>query len=85
MNKRPVDILLDVISPDKTLVHRMVSSVELPGSQGRFEVLKNHAPLISSLVKGNITYKSGNRQESLPISSGFVEICDNHVSASVEL
>ncbi len=85
MNKRPVDILLDVISPDRTLVHRMVSSVDLPGAQGRFEVLKNHGPLISSLVKGDITYTSGDRRESLPISSGFVEICDNHVSASVEV
>ena len=63
-----MDILLEIISPEKVLVHRMVRSVELPGTLGRFEVLHDHAPLISSLR----------------IASGFVEVCENHVIACVE-
>lgn len=85
MSKSTVDILLEIISPDRILVHRMVSSLELPGTKGRFEVLKGHAPLISSLETGEIVYRTGARRESLHIASGFVEVCDNHVSVCVEL
>ena len=79
-------IILDIISPERTLVHKSVLSVELPGTMGRFEVLKDHAPLISSLVEGNIVYKiDGEKDGKITISSGFVEVCDNHVTACVEL
>ena len=78
-------IILDIISPERTLVHESVISVELPGTLGRFEVLKDHAPLISSLVEGNIVYKiDGEKDGKITISSGFVEVCDNHVTACVE-
>lgn len=85
MVQKPVDITLEVISPEKTIVSQMVSSVELPGEVGRFEVLRNHAPLISSLVQGEIVYTVGEKVNRLAISSGFVEICDNFVSVCVEL
>ncbi len=79
-------IILDIISPERTLVHESVLSVELPGTLGRFEVLKDHAPLISSLVEGKIVYKiDGEKDGKITISSGFVEVCDNHVTACVEL
>lgn len=78
-------MVLDVMSPERTLVHAVVDSVELPGTKGRFEVLKDHAALISSLEKGRVTYRTGEKTESVDISSGFVEINDNHVVACVEL
>ena len=78
-------MVLDVISPERTLVHAVVDSVELPGTKGRFEVLKNHAALISSLEKGRVVFRTGGKNESVDISSGFVEINDNHVVACVEL
>jgi F-type H+-transporting ATPase subunit epsilon len=85
MSKNSSDLILDVISPERTLVHASVDSVELPGSKGRFEVLRDHAALISSLEKGQVTYRVGEKTESLGISSGFVEVNDNHVVACVEL
>lgn len=78
-------MILDVISPERTLVHAAVEAVELPGTKGRFEVLKDHAPLISSLEKGVIAYRNGESAYKVAISSGFVEINDNHVVACVEL
>lgn len=84
MERHSVDILLEIISPEKVLVHRMVCSVELPGTLGRFEVLHDHAPLISSLTEGNITFSSGDVPEQVRIASGFVEVCENHVIACVE-
>ena len=75
-------IHLDIITPEGTVVCQDVDRVELPGSAGRFVVLKDHAPLISSLVEGEIVYGQEGR---VHISSGFVEVADNHVLACVEL
>lgn len=85
MSEKTSEMILDVISPERTLVHAVVEAVELPGTKGRFEVLKDHAPLISSLVKGVIAYRNGEGTDKVAISSGFVEVNDNHVVACVEL
>ena len=85
MSEKTSEMILDVISPERTLVHAAVEAVELPGTKGRFEVLRDHAPLISSLEKGVIAYRNGESADKVAISSGFVEINDNHVVACVEL
>lgn len=79
-------ISLQILSPERELVHESVASVELPGTLGRFVVLEGHAPLISSLCRGDITYRIDEGKEGkVSISSGFVEVCGNHVTACVEL
>jgi len=85
MSEKTSEMILDVISPERTLVHAAVEAVELPGTKGRFEVLRDHAPLISSLEKGVIAYRNGEGTDKVAISSGFVEVNDNHVVACVEL
>lgn len=85
MSEKTSEMILDVISPERTLVHAAVEAVELPGTKGRFEVLLDHAPLISSLEKGVIAYRNGEGTDRVAISSGFVEVNDNHVVACVEL
>lgn len=85
MSEKTSEMILDVISPERTLVHAAVEAVELPGTKGRFEVLLDHAPLISSLEKGVIAYRNGEDTDKVAISSGFVEVNDNHVVACVEL
>ncbi|MCM1503494.1 MAG: ATP synthase F1 subunit epsilon [Bacteroidales bacterium] len=80
------EIYLKVISPENTVVDKMVSSVTLPGKAGRFTVLKDHAPLISSLSKGEIRYSDGEYSDnSLEISGGFVEVSGNKVIVCVEM
>ena len=78
-------IHLHIVSPEGTLVEQAVSAVTLPGTLGPFEVLKNHAALISSLEKGDIVYVSEGAEQRLPIASGFVEVRDNKVVACVEV
>ena len=78
-------IRLHIVSPEKTLVEQAVSSVTLPGTVGPFMVLKNHAPIISSLVKGEIIYVSAGKEFRLPINEGFVEVRDNQVDVCVEV
>ncbi|MBQ5943917.1 MAG: hypothetical protein IJL61_04270 [Bacteroidales bacterium] len=77
-------ISLEVLSPEKTLAKKEVDCVFLPGSAGAFEVLYNHAPLVSSLTKGEIRWRTGEKEDSVKISSGFVEVFDNKVVACVE-
>ena len=78
-------IALHIVSPERTLVDQVVSAVTLPGTLAPFEVLKDHAALISSLDRGDIVYVSEGREERLPIVSGFVEVHDNQVNACVEV
>ncbi len=79
------EIILDIISPERSLVHEPVDRVELPGALGRFEVLRNHAPLITSLVEGEVVYRTGDKAARLAVKSGFAEVCENHVNVCVEL
>ncbi len=76
---------LTVVSPERTLVDEQVEIVTLPGEAGSFSVLKNHAPLVSILTRGDIGYRTGGEEHTLPIAGGFVEIKENEVSACVEL
>ena len=47
-------MFLEIVSPEKTLFTGDVSSVQLPGSEGSFQILNNHAPIVSTLKKGEI-------------------------------
>ena len=76
---------LRIIAPDKLVFEGEVESVTLPGTIGSFTVLNNHAPIISSLEKGKITYKDANGQADVAVRSGFAEVKDNVLSICVEL
>jgi len=71
---------IEIITPDKELYKGKVKRVKLPGSMGSFEILNNHAPIISSLEKGTIrvTEESGD-QKFIDCESGFVEVVDNKI------
>ena len=75
---------LTILSPDKELYKGEVNSVQLPGIDGLFEILNNHAPLISVLGNGSIKIKSGKGEETIPVVSGIVEVLNNEVSVLVE-
>lgn len=79
------DILLEVVSAEQTLASCKVDSVELPGTLGRFEVLPDHAPLLSSLAPGEIVFTASGKTDRIPVRGGFVEVADNHVSVCVEV
>ena len=66
-------------------MEKTVCKVSLPGTMGRFMVLKDHAPLISSLEEGDIVFESGKQEGRLAIKTGFVEIAYNKVTVCAEL
>ncbi|MBP5229785.1 MAG: ATP synthase F1 subunit epsilon [Bacteroidales bacterium] len=75
---------LNIISPESSLFKGDVREVTLPGTLGPFTILPTHAPIISSLEKGAITYvtESG-KEESVEIGGGFVEMSDDNVTVCI--
>ncbi len=78
-------ISLTVLTPEKTVLEKQVSKVELPGSKGRFMVLYNHEPLISSLDEGQVVYESEGVTGRVDVVEGFVEVHDNKVIVCAEV
>lgn len=77
-------IYVQIISPEKTLLEGYVDIIRFPGMLSPFAVLKNHAPLISALIAGSITYQGAELGEgSIPIDGGFVQIHNNRIHACV--
>lgn len=75
---------LDIITPEKKLFSGEVSSVTVPGTLGTFQVLKNHAPIISSLGKGKVKIKSAEGEKLFDIKSGVVEVLKNNIVVLAE-
>ena len=77
---------LKIVSPERIEFTGEVISVLVPGSMGQFEILVNHAPIISSLDKGRVVYALPNgEKKNLDIIGGFVQVQKNVVSLCVEL
>ena len=73
-------MFLEIITPDKKLFSGEVKSVQLPGSGGSFGVLKNHAPMISSLKKGTIKVVDDSKNiQTFDVSGGVIEVLKNKV------
>jgi F-type H+-transporting ATPase subunit epsilon len=76
---------LEIITPDKTLFEGSITSIQLPGTNGSFEILNNHAPMISALGKGKVRIIGSDKQTSeLEINSGVVEILSNKIVVLAE-
>lgn len=75
---------LDILTPEKKLYSGDASLVQLPGVDGLFEILNNHAPIISALGNGVLKFKSNNGETNIKISGGFVECLNNKVIVCAE-
>ena len=70
---------LEIITPDTTLFDGEVDSVKFPGTGGEFEMMTNHAPIISSLEKGTIVVKTAEGNKEFEITGGIVEVLENKI------
>lgn len=71
---------VEIVTPDQTLYKGIAILVQLPGIDGSFEIMKNHAPLISALGKGKIKIiKENNQADFHHINGGVVEVLKNKV------
>lgn len=70
---------LEIITPDKKVFEGEVEAATFPGTDGEFQVLKDHAPIISSLAKGQLVYRDNEGDHSVGIDSGVVEVLNNTI------
>lgn len=76
---------LDILTPEHKIYSGTVYGIQLPGIEGSFEILENHAPIIATLGKGKMKIiKDKNTTELYEISGGFVEVLNNKASVLIE-
>lgn len=76
---------LEIVTPDESLFEGTVRRVQLPGKEGRFGILDNHAPIVSTLVKGKIKVEiKGGDVKHFEIDGGVVEVNNNKVIVLAE-
>ncbi len=76
---------LEILSPERKIFSGNVYGVQLPGTEGSFEILENHAPMIASLGKGKMKIiKDRSQTDMYEISAGFVEILNNKATVLIE-
>jgi len=87
-------MILEIVTPEATLLHSEVELVSVPGINGEFQMLNNHAPIVSLLVEGIVRFQgsdvkieeefeksftSNKGEYTLPIKSGTIEMKENKV------
>lgn len=78
-------MLLEMITPDKSLFTGEVDLIQLPGIDGSFEILENHAPLIAFLKKGKVKIIDPNKNKYfIEINGGVIEVKKNKVIVLAE-
>lgn len=77
---------LEILTPEKKMFNGEVYGVQMPGISGSFEVLENHAPLVSALKSGRLKVikDKQNHLASFDIQGGFVEVLANKITVLVE-
>ncbi|MFK8101726.1 MAG: ATP synthase F1 subunit epsilon [Saprospiraceae bacterium] len=74
-----------VLTPDKEIFSGEITSVKVPGVSGQFEILSNHAPLVSALTEGEVRIlKKDGQKMNFTIEKGFLEVLNNSVSLLVQ-
>src|ERR671922_1627370 len=77
-------ILLEVVTPERSVLSVEVDEISAPGALGYFGVLPGHTPFITTLGQGELGYRSGNRWEYLAITWGYAEVLPNNVTILAE-
>jgi len=75
---------LEIVTPEKMVVRDVAEEIQIPGKAGYLGVLPGHAPLISELAVGEITYRNGNTRHSLAVAWGFAEVLPDKVTILAE-
>jgi len=77
-------IKLEVVTPKGAVLSEDVDIVTAPGYGGEFGVLANHAPFLSTIKIGVLSYKQEGNEDQLMISGGFCKVSDNQITFLVE-
>jgi len=75
---------LEIVTPEKKVVETAAAEMQIPGKNGYLGILPGHAPLITELAVGEITYREGVTEQRLAVAWGFAEVLPNKVTILAE-
>ena len=81
----PKSLELDIVTPDKHIVHDQVDEVQLPGWEGALGILPGHTPLLAMLKPGELWYRKGQEKVFFVLDFGMAEVLPHKVTVLVRL
>ena len=81
----PKALALDLVTPDRLIVHDDVDEVQLPGWEGMLGILPGHTPLLALLKPGELTYRKGQVRSTLVVEFGMAEVLPDRVTVLVDV
>ena len=85
MSPLPKALTLDIVTPDKAIVHEEVDEVQLPGWEGALGILPGHTPLLAMLKPGELWYRKGQDKTFFVLDFGMAEVLPDKVTVLVRL
>ena len=76
--------LLEIATPERQLLKEQVTEAQIPGEDGYMGILPGHAPLVSRLKPGILSYNLNGKEEAVAIAGGFLEVAQDHVRVLVD-
>ncbi len=77
-------LILSIVTPEKQLVAEEVDQVNAPGTEGDLGILYDHAPILTNLRSGQLSYEKDGETVALVVSGGYLEVTDNRVTVLAE-
>jgi F-type H+-transporting ATPase subunit epsilon len=77
-------LILSIVTPEKQLVSEEVDQVNVPGTEGDLRILHNHAPILTLIRSGQLSYEKEGETVILVVSGGYLEVTDNRVTVLAE-
>ena len=85
MSPLPRSLTLELVTPDKPIVHEVVDEVQLPGWSGALGILPGHTPLLAMLKPGELWYRKGEEKTYFVLDTGMAEVLPDKVTVLVRL
>jgi F-type H+-transporting ATPase subunit epsilon len=76
---QPSHLALEIVTPDRAIVHDQVDEVQAPGAEGYFGVLPGHTPMLAALQVGTLWYRKGAEKTYLSVAFGVAEVMPDRV------
>jgi F-type H+-transporting ATPase subunit epsilon len=77
-------LILSIVTPEKQLVSEEVDQVNVPATEGDLGILYDHAPILTLLRSGQLSYEKDGEVVVLVVSGGYLEVTDNRVTVLAE-
>jgi F-type H+-transporting ATPase subunit epsilon len=78
-------LTIELVTPDRSVVHEEVDEIQIPGAQGYLGVLPGHTPLLTTLQVGELWFRQGEEKVFVSVAFGFAEILPDRVIILAQL